>query len=577
MAIDGILIKSIVEELKEKLIDGKVQKIYQLNDHIIILNIYNNKKNYKLLISSNPQSSRIHLTNQDYKNPTTAPQFSMILRKHIQNSTIKEINQFQLDRSIEIVLDGKDELGVLKTKKLKVDIMGKYSNIVLVDENNTVIEAIKRISHEMSSVRAVYPGTKFNQLRDNKINILETKTNLDELDIPDNFSLKKIFYTNFTGFGPQIGNEIVYRAEIDLGKKYGQLDQFEKERLNASFQNICEEIIHSNFSPKLYYIKDKVDDFYCLELTHKGDNYTEFDSISETLDLYFKENVNDNSLNQARENLYKQIENIYLKNINKLENLRSDYEKSLDYDLYRIEGDLLSSVAYSIKKGEKEVEVFNYYDNNNITIKLNPKKTPWDNIEHKYKISKKLHRSNKLLQKAIPNLEIEIQYLESVLNQINNIENHDELSEIKEEMIEEKYIRKSGKKSNNNKKEKNKASQPYKFTTNKNNIIYVGKNNKQNEYLTLREANAEDYFFHIKDRPGAHVILKNLYEIDDEEIYAAAYLAAYHSKNNNDRYIDVDYTQKKHVNNAKGSKPGMVYYTNFSTIRIDLENKPENI
>lgn len=576
MAVDGILIKSVVKELKEKLENGKVQKIYQINDHLVIINIYNNKNNYRLLISSNPQNSRIHLTNQEYKNPTKAPQFSMILRKHIQNSTIKEINQISLDRSIEIILDGKDEIGVLKTKKLVIDIMGKYSNIVLVDENNTVIEAIKRISHEMSSVRAVYPGTKFNKLIDDKINILEKKVNIYDLDIPDNFNLKKVFYTNFTGFGPQIGNEIVYRANISLDKKYGQLTEEEINSLNNSFQLVSDDIKESKFSPKLYYSNDKVDDFYCFELTHKGNFYNEYDSISEIMDIYYKENVNDNSLNQAKENLQKQVENIHLKNINKLDNLNSDYKKSLDYDLYRIEGDLLSSVAYSIEKGQSEIEVFNYYENENVIIKLNPKKSPWQNIELKYKISKKLHTSNKMLESSIPNLENEIKYLKNVINQIKNIETHDELAEIKDELIDQKYIKKSGKKGTN-KKENNKASEPFKFTTKNNNIIYVGKNNKQNEYLTLREANGQDYFFHIKDRPGAHVILKNLYEIDENEIYAAAYLAANYSKNNDDRYIDVDYTQKKNVNKAKGSKPGMVYYTNFSTIRVDIEDKPKNL
>ncbi|MFM1583146.1 NFACT family protein, partial [Helcococcus ovis] len=211
MATDGITIRALTKEFNEKLTGGRVQKIYQINDHLILINIYNNKNNYKLLISSNPQNARIHLTNQEYKNPTKAPQFSMILRKHIQNSIIEKIEQIGLDRSVEFTFLSKDELGFNATKKLIIDIMGKHSNIVLTNEENKVIESIKRISHEMSSIRAVYPGTKFINLKDDKIDITTNDKNLSDINIPENFSIKKIFYMTYTGFGPQIAEEIAYK------------------------------------------------------------------------------------------------------------------------------------------------------------------------------------------------------------------------------------------------------------------------------------------------------------------------------------------------------------------------------
>ncbi|MGY3776785.1 Rqc2 family fibronectin-binding protein [Helcococcus sueciensis] len=571
MALDGIVLKSLVKEFNEKLINGHIQKIYQINEHILILNIYN-KENYKLLISSNPQNARIHLTDFKYDNPTTPPQFAMILRKHILNSTIKEIKQIGMDRSLEIVISTKDELGLDTVRRLMIDIMGKYSNIVLTNENYKVIESIKRISHEMSSVRAVYPGTQFSKLEDNKINILKNTPNLQDLEIPETYKIKKVFYMLFQGFGPQIGDEIAFRANIDFSRSYGTLNSEEKENLNQVFQSVVSEIKSNKFEPHLYFDKEKSIDFYSMKLLSKGDNYKTYDSISEVLDIYYSQNVNDNSLNQVKSNLVKTIEQKISHNVTKLDNLNKDFDESKKYEVYRIEGDLLSTVAYKIKKGQRNIEVYNYYDDTMININLDNRKSAWENIELKYKKSKKLYKSYNILLESIPNLEEEISYLRNIISQIYLAENHNEVSEIKEELIDQKFIKKPSK----SKKKKEEKSSPHKYITDNNNIIYVGKNNKQNEYLTLREANPNDYFFHIKDLPGSHVILKNNQKIEDYEIEIAAYLAANFSKNSSDRYIDVDYTEKKNVNKAKGSKPGMVYYTNYTTIRVDLENTPKN-
>lgn len=572
MAIDGITIKALTKEFKEKLIGGHIQKIYQINDHVIILNIYN-KKNYKLLISSNPQNARIHLTEGNYTNPTKPPQFANVLRKHIQNSLIKDIKQLSLDRSLELTLESKDDLGIFVEKRLLVDIMGKYSNIVLTNDKYIVIEAIKRISHEMSSIRAVYPGTKFTKLENSKIDILKEDINLNDLDIPNKLSIKKIFYTFFTGFGPVIGDEIAYKANLDSKRNYGSLSEDEKNRLNLIFHEICLIIKNKAFDPTIYLDNDKIIDFYPLVLEHMTKDTKNIESISLALDKYYLENVNDNSLNQSKENLKKQVQHILNKSIKKIDNLRNDFELSKHYDKFRIEGDLLSTVAYSIKKGQTEINVHNFYDDEYINISLDPRKSSWENIELKYKNSKKLHKSYKLLSKAIPELDDDINYINSILNQIDLVESKEELNDIKEELRQENFIKRQNKKTNKNKEIV--KSKPHKFITENENIIYVGKNNKQNEELTLRLANQDDLFFHIKDLPGSHVILKKTREFKDFEIQIAAYLAAKFSKNGNDRYIDVDYTFKKNVNKSKGSKPGMVYYTDYTTLRVDLEREPE--
>lgn len=572
MAIDGITIKSLVEELKNKLVGGHIQKIYQLNNHVILLKIYN-RGNFKLLISSNPQNARIHLTSAKYDNPNKPPQFAMILRKHIQNYIIKDIKQISMDRSLEIIISGKDDLGFETDKRLMIDIMGKHSNIVLTNEDYIVIEAIKRISHEMSSVRAVYPGTKFTKLEDDKIDIRKETIPLNKLDIPDNYKIRKIFYMNYIGFGPQIGDEISYRAGIDLSRNYGSLNSIEKEKLNKEFLDLSKSIIQSNFSSFIYFDNDKVSDFYPIELKHKGNNRQEFDSISEALDRYYLENVNDNSINQAKESVRQTLESIITKSNNKLSNLELDFENSKNYDQYRIEGDLLSSVAHNIKKGDKAIEVRNYYSNEMMEIELNPKKSAWENIDLKYKKSKKLHKANSLLKESIPKLKEYIAYLNEIIRQLDLIETMTELEEVKEELRNENILKRHTRNKNKNKSQE--KSTYHRFETHNGNFIYVGKNNKQNEELTLRIANSDDLFFHIKDLPGSHVIVKKTTEVSEEEIEIAAYLAAKYSKNGNDRYIDVDYTEKKNVNKSRGSKPGMVYYTNYTTIRVDLEDIPD--
>lgn len=572
MTLDGITLRAIYKEIKDKLEGGKIQKINQINEQLLILNIYK-EKNYKLLLSSNSQNARIHLTEQNYENPITPPGFCMVLRKHLQNGLIKEIAQNKLDRTIKFTIAGRDELGIATDKHLVIDIMGKYSNIVLCKDDSRVIEAIKRVSHDMSRVRAVYPGTKFDFMDDGKINVLVDDKNLLDLDIAENLKLSKVFFTHFTGFSPTVSIEICYMADLDCNRPYGSLSQDEKIRLNDKFLDIVEKIRNNKFAGYLYKDKEKISDYYALKLDHPGLKQLElekFDSISKALDEYYSKNVNDNSLNQFRENLRKQAATILTKRNHKLDLMKTDLAESSEHDKYRIEGDLLSLNSDKIKKGMDKISLLNIYTNEMTEIDLDRQKNVWDNINQKYKISKKYHKSEKLLLEAIPQIKEEISYLINIISQIQLSQNRNELEEIKEELIAEGYLKDNRKKSS---KAKIKESSPLKYTTKDGSQILVGRNNKQNEKITLREANKDDYFFHIKDLPGAHVIVKNSSTLNDDLIKLAALLAAQNSKYSEERYVDIDYTQKKNVFKRKGAKPGMVYYNNFQTVRIDLEDK----
>lgn len=576
MTLDGITISAIVEELQDKITDGKIQKINQINDSLIILTIYN-KETYKLLISIDSSNPRIHFTTKSFQNPTRPPNFCMVLRKHLQGFRIINIEQNKLDRTIIFTIDSFNELGIKSEKKLILDIMGKHSNLVLINEENKVIDAIKRISHDMSRVRAVYPGSSFDLIGSGKIDIDQETVDLSQLDIEDKTQIFRIFYSNFTGFSPLIGHEIAYKANLDSRRPFGSLDEKELQALNASFNKIRTTIVNKNFSP-LAYLDEKTDrliDYYCFELDHLAGLKQYDDSISNIIDNFYLENLHDDSLGQAKNALKDKIDHLLQKDIKKLDLMEKDLVKSKDYDQYRIEGDLLSSSVHLLKKGMDQVEVYNYYSNENLIIDLESHKSPWENVEKKYKKGKKLHRTNKILQDKIPLVKGEILYLDSILNSIDLVSNTSELEEIKDELIKGDYIKKTRSKK---KKKVQEKSEPYKFITDNKLIIYVGKNNQQNEQITLKEANKDDYFFHVKDLPGSHVILKNNQNIlEEEDILAAAYLAAKHSKASNDLNVDVDYTEKKNVYKEKGAKPGMVYYNNFITLRVDLENKPKNI
>lgn len=571
MNIDGIVLNSITDELSKKLINGRVQKINHINKNLIIINIYNNK-NYKLLLSSDSQSPRVHITEKEFSNPLKPSNFCMVLRKNLNNSKLISISQNDLDRTITLTFNSKNELGMDTQKRLVVDLMGKHSNIVLLDESDKVIESIVRVSFDMSSVRPVYPGTTYKSLPSDKMSILEDNLDISTFNYEEKTPVFKIFYMNILGFSPVISREICYLSDIDPKINMGSISDESLRILQENLNMISDRIRNKSYEPFYRTENNIISDFYCFNLKHLKLEKYKNESISSLLDNYFETTTNDDSLNQSRKSLEDQIKSIISKKSNKLDLMRHDKEKAKDYDTYRVQGELLQSNVYSIEKGAKEINLLNYYTNEMVTIGLDQRKTAWQNIELKYKQAKKFKKAFGLYEKSIPLVEDELKYLINLQNQLKAIDNHSELTEIKEELYEGGYIKTVGR----SKKKKDKPSSPHVFETDDKSIIYVGKNNIQNEKITLREAAKNDLFFHIKDLPGSHVIMKNPSGIfSDKDIQIAAYLAGLYSKYSDENYLDIDYTEKKNVYKAKGSKPGMVYYNNFKTIRVNLNDKPD--
>ena len=572
MSFDGIVTRKIVNELKKELLGGKIQKISQPSRNDLVLNIYSMGRAHKLLISANNNEARINLTEKKYENPEKPDNFCMVLRKHIGQGKILGINQYGLDRVVEFSIGSIDEMGFDTSKKLIVEIMGRHSNIILTDDNYRIIDAIKRVNDYMSSVRQIFPSLTYERIASDKVDISEDSFTEDIFSvspkIPNGMEPYKVFYTYFEGFSPVIGKEMIHRASIDPRINWGLVSEADKEELNKLLLKLRNDILEDNLRAYDYRDDRKIKDYHTLRLSHLCFKETSHSLMSSAIDDFYSINKSNDRLDQMKSTLLKRI-NSHKKAVNKKIRIISDnINKENQAEKAKKKADLLAANLYKIEEKAKEVEVFDFYNNDNpLMISLNPMKTPWENINDYYNRAKKVKTAVTYARKDLPRQNNLLSYLTQLEDFINRAESISDLEEIREEMVDNNLIKKKG-----NKKKKAKKSKPLHYKTNTGADIYVGKNSKQNDYITLKLARKEDLWFHVKDNPGSHVILKTD-KIHNEDIEKAAYLAALNSSVSNDKKVDVDYTEKKNVNKAKGAKDGMVYYENFSTITVNLDTK----
>lgn len=575
MTYDGLVTRKVVNELNDLLLGGKIQRITQPSKNDIVFNVYSMGQSYKLLLSANNNEARIHLTEKKYENPEVPPNFTFVLRKHINQAKIVGIEQKGLDRVVIFSISSIDEMGYDTSKKLIVEIMGKYSNIILTDENYIIIDSIKRVNESMSSVRQVLPGLKYNFIQSDKIDISNQNfvKNIKILDqkLPDNAIPFKILYQNYQGFSPILAKELVFRAGIDPRINWGLVSEKEKESLNDLLYQLKNNILNKNLKAYSYKDDKKIREFHTLKLSHI--NYTEVEHpfMSHAIEEFYEVNKANDRLDQKKSDYSKKINSHIKQTQKKITILNDNILSESKIDSLRKNGDLLSANVHKINKGDREIKVDDFYDNNKeVKIILNPIKSPWENVESYYTRAKKIKNSVDYAKRDLPKQKDYISYLESLNDFINRSKSIEDLEEIKEEMEENNLIKKQGKK-----KRKNKKSKPMHFKTNNGSDIYVGKNSKQNDYITLKMANKDDLWFHVKNLPGSHVILRSD-NINERDVEIAAYLAARNSSLSKEKKIDVDYTQKKNVNKAKGAKPGMVYYEDFKTISVDTNSDIKN-
>ena len=570
MSFDGIFTKAVVDEIYPLLLNGKINKINQPDKNEINLQIYN-KENYKLLLSCANNLSRIHLSEKSKKNPITAYNFCMLLRKHLVGGTIKNIYQHKMDRVVCFEIENLNELKELSKKLLIIEIMGKHSNIILVDkESNKIIDAIKHIDSRQSSIREVFPNKDYFFVKDKKENILDENYKLPSeiLKNSEPISMKKFFYTNYLGFSPIISYELLNNSNVDSDVNSANLNDEDIKRIDENFVKIVENIKDKNYYP--IFIKDEMNnnkDFYCFDL-NLYEKKESVDSLSKLVESFYHNNSLRDRINQKASG-FKKILNTKLNRLtNKYLAMNDELLNNQSKEDLKIFADLLSINIYKIEKGMKKVLVENIYDNmEEVEISLDERKSPRENIEAYYKKYKKLKTADEIIKAELPKIEEEIKYIKQILETIEIITELNELSEIEEELISLGYIRKSKKN-----KQKLEKSKPYVFETDSGALIYVGKNNLQNENLTLKFANKNDIFFHAQDVPGSHVILRGA-NLTEDDYKIAGFLAGYYSYFKNEGYANIDYTEKKHIRKAKGTGLGMVYYDNYKTLFIDFKDK----
>lgn len=577
MALDGITLRSLVHEMKSKLVNGKIDKITQPEKDEIWLTIRNEKQNHKLLISANSSTPRIHFVNDAKKeNPLTAPMFLMLLRKHIGNGTIKSVEQRSTERIVEISIDAYDELRVLKNKTLIIELMGKHSNIILVHtEDRKIIDSIKRVSLNISSVREVLPGLTYQYPPDHKKISPIHRLDEDEFRrLCSNFhsEIYKLFYMSYEGMSPTISKEICYRANVESTEVASSLSEVKTEKLWGTFSRMMSRIEQHEYSPCIVIQRNPhtILDFSAVLLTHyETMELVEYQSIHTACEEFYFLKDRAERIQQRTSALRKKIQTRLDTLQHKTEKQNNEISSSMLLDKDKLYGELLTSYIYQIKTGMSEITLENFYSNNEkITIPLDVQKSPSENIQRYFKRYQKSKNRIEELTEQLAIAQKEISYLENVLLSISQIETYDEISEIQDELAKQGYIRRPS----NHKSKKETISSPMEFTASDGTTILVGKNNTQNDRLTLKLSSPNDTWLHTKDIPGSHVIIRaKQQDISEKTLYEAAVLAAYYSKGKFSSNVPVDYTERKNVKKPSGAKPGMVIYVNNSTIYVTPE------
>ena len=577
MALDGITLRSLVHEMKSKLVNGKIDKITQPEKDEIWLTIRNEKQNHKLLISANSSTPRIHFVNDAKKeNPLTAPMFLMLLRKHIGNGTIKSVEQRSTERIVEISIDAYDELRVLKNKTLIIELMGKHSNIILVHtEDRKIIDSIKRVSLNISSVREVLPGLTYQYPPGHKKISPIHRLDEDEFrSLCSNFhsEIYKLFYMSYEGMSPTISKEICYRANVESTEVASSLSEVKTEKLWVTFFRMMSRIEQHEYSPCIVIQRNPhtILDFSSVLLTHyETMELVEYQSIHTACEEFYVLKDKTERIQQRTSALRKKIQTRLDTLQHKTEKQNNEISSSMLLDKDKLYGELLTSYIYQIKTGMSEITLENFYNNNEkITIPLDVQKSPSENIQRYFKRYQKSKNRIEELTEQLAIAQKEISYLENVLLSISQIETYDEISEIQDELAKQGYIRRPS----NHKSKKETISSPMEFTASDGTTILVGKNNTQNDRLTLKLSSPNDTWLHTKDIPGSHVIIRaKQQDISEKTLYEAAVLAAYYSKGKFSSNVPVDYTERKNVKKPSGAKPGMVIYVNNSTIYVTPE------
>lgn len=549
MAYDGIITYAIARELSGLLTLGKIEKVYQPGNEELILQIHTKQGNVRLFMSVNSQSARVCLTENRYKNPEQPPTFCMLMRKHLQGGRITRIEQHESERIIEIDIEALNELGFTVCKRLIVEIMGKHSNIVLIDiETGRIIDSIKRLSIDVNRYRQILPGVVYQYPPEqDKLPFKEVKTDT-VLPLDDRAIQRAI-----GGISPAIARELAMEGGLGLAEIVASVDD------GTSIPRIYSD---DEGTPR---------EFHITELReYEGLREESFASVSECVEHFFFNRESSNLVKQKSVPLQKTVQAALDKALLKKKRLGEDLLRAEDSDKYRLYGELLTANIHLVKPGARSVEVINYYDGNPITIPLDEKLNAPKNAQKFFKRYSKAKTAIHEKQAQIEENDINISYLESVLHNLGSVTTEEEIEAIRDELVETGFVRF---RKIQGKKKKAKPS-PIKYILSDGTEVFVGRNNIENDYLTLKFASKQDVWMHTKDIPGSHVIVKMAHgrTVDDltaEIVYEAAAIAAYHSKASSSANVPVDYVPVRYVKKPNGAKPGMVIFTHNLTVFVN--------
>ena len=578
MAFDGITIACMVHELSEKLTGGRITKISQPEKDEVLLTVKSISGQQRLFISASASLPLIYLTEENKPAPLTAPNFCMVLRKYLLGGRVVSVEQPGLERVIQIKIEHLDEMGDTCIRVLCFELMGKYSNLILCDDKNVILDSLKHVSAVMSSVREVLPQREyFIPVTVEKKDALFT--NYEEFAALAKESRQapfKMIYQAYTGISPFMAREICNNANMDDRIMSGDLAEEQVRRLYNAFDEVIQVIRTQNYAPCMITEQGKVKEYAVMDIVSYPEEQKEFfDSISKLLFEFYASKNKEDVMRQKSFNLRKTVQTILERDYKKLDLQKKQLRDAAEREKYKIYGELLNAYGYQLEDGAKNATVLNYYTNEEIVIPLDETLSIKENAVHYFDKYGKMKRTEEALTVQTKENEAEIAYLESVQTFLNIASTKADLQQIQSELAERGFVKKSY-----DKKNKKIVNKPLHYVMYDEYDIYVGKNNMQNEEVTFKIANGNDWWFHAKGVPGSHVIVKSRtanptteWDMPDEVFEAAASLAAFYSKNSTQEKAEVDYIRKKHVKRPGGGEPGfVVYYTNFSMM---IETNPQ--
>lgn len=584
MALDGIVIKSLVDEL-QNCIGARIHKIHQPTSQELVFGMRSNGISGKLLLSANPTYPRVHFTNATFINPLEAPMFCMLMRKYCEGGVIERIAQVGRERIIHLDIRHRDEVGDTSFKRIVIELMGRHSNIILLDPvTNIIHDGIQHVTPALSSYRIVMPGSMYTPPPEqHKVDPLTISTQQQFIEAVhrDNDQAEvtsKTLVNSFSGFSPLLANEVIYRALtkqhdqwLDAAERPLQLDgQLRTDDIDAvwtSFQHMMTSVSQQQIRPMI--VKELKRDkqfFSVVALTHIDGAASEYESVSAVLEAFYGDKAERDTVKQRAGDLIRFVSNEISKNEQKLVKLQATYEEAQDADRYRIIGELLTAYMHQVKRGDESVELVNYYDENSsvIHVQLDPQLTPSENAQRYFKRYTKQKNSQVSVMEQIELTNNELAYFSTLLQQLE-LASLSDIEEIREELVAGGYLRERVKKGA--KRKKSNKPQLLCYTSSEGIDIYVGKNNLQNEYVTNRLASNNDTWLHTKDIPGSHVVIRST-EYGDATLEEAAMLAAYFSQAKSSSMVPVDFTLIRHVRKPSGAKPGFVIYEQQKTLFI---------